>query len=280
MAEASAPASAANLGPGFDTLALAVDLRCTISAVPAADWEVAQVGRRRAPDADLVIKAARGAVGDHPLAMTVQSDIPVGKGLGSSSAVTVAAAAAAWRARGHDPSPDEVYQLAASIEGHPDNAAAAVYGGLISVGADGSVRSLELNRAFHVVLAVPPQGLSTKEARRALPNEVPLQVAVRTMQRLSSLLDGLRTGSGAALKAALGDELHEAPRARLSPVSGDLITGALEAGAVYACWSGAGPSVLAVSAQDHVGEVIERLLDIVGPGGEVLEPGVAQTGLV
>jgi len=279
VVEASAPASAANLGPGFDTVALALEMRCTVSASRSGTWSVAQVGRYRAPDGDLVVEAARTAVGDQPLAITVRSDIPVGRGLGSSSAVIAASAAAAWRSVGHDPTPEEVFELTASLEGHPDNAAAAVYGGLVSVGADGSVRSLELARSLHVVLAIPLQSLPTEEARKILPEQVPRAVAVRSLQRLAALLEGLRTGSAAAFQAALGDELHEGPRAGLSPMSGDLITGALDAGAHYACWSGAGPSVVAITDGEHAGAVVERLRHITGSGGDVVEPAIAWTGL-
>ncbi|MGB5167837.1 MAG: homoserine kinase, partial [Acidimicrobiia bacterium] len=140
VASASAPASSGNLGPGFDVLGLALDLRCVVEAVPADRMTVddgdgpVDLGSR-----DMLFGAVMAAV-DRPMALVVDNAIPRTRGLGSSSAVTAAAAAAALLAVGREPVREEIYELVAGIEGHGDNAAPAVYGGLMAVGSNGPHR--------------------------------------------------------------------------------------------------------------------------------------------
>ena len=133
MAEASAPASSANLGPGFDTLALALDLRCRVSAQPANDWSITHHGPERYEGLhgeDAILYAAH-RMSDRPLALEVWNHVPLCRGLGSSAAALAAGAMAAGRAAGADPTQDDVFALVSEVEGHPDNAAAAAYGGLV-----------------------------------------------------------------------------------------------------------------------------------------------------
>ena len=142
---AIAPASSANLGPGFDCLGLAVDLWCRVEASPADQWIVVEPDREFAPKpTDFVRRAVEAAVG-RPMHLAIDSEVPRSRGLGSSSAVMVAGAAAALRAMGKEPESDHLFELVATIEGHGDNAGAAVYGGLIAVadGTSGEYRSPE-----------------------------------------------------------------------------------------------------------------------------------------
>jgi homoserine kinase len=279
MCEVSAPASSANLGPGFDTLALALELRCRVAAVRSGEWSVKHVGTERPQHGDAVLDAARRVTGA-PLELTVRNEIPIGKGLGSSAAAAAAGVAAAWRAVGHAPEPAEVFRVAAEIDGHADNAAAAVYGGLVSVTTSGEVHRLELSDRIRLVLAVPDVQLPTRRAREVLPGSVERDAVVRSLQRLVALVEGLRTGDPGMLGTAAGDELHEHPRGHLNPHAGRLIEVARDAGAWHACWSGAGPSVLALTAADRVGVVAAAMRAELADGGVVMAPSMAVEGLV
>lgn len=278
-ASASAPASSANLGPAFDCIALALELRCRVTAAPSNSWSVRHVGTNRPePDApDAVLAAAQAAVSG-PLELVVDNEIPVGRGLGSSSAAYAAGVLAAWRAVGESHPVETLFDLVASLEGHPDNAAAAVFGGLVLATAGGSVRRLPWNPGLVVVLAVPHATLSTKIARTALPDQYPADVVVRSLARASALVAGLLSGDAVLLAEAGGDELHEAPRHAMRPEVTGLIGAARNAGAFHAAWSGAGPSVVAITSPEGVGRVEAGLAAQLGDEGAVMTPRVATSG--
>lgn len=282
MTEATAPASSANLGAGFDTLALALELRCRVVAEPSADWGVDHVGEHRpgSSSPDAVLGAAQVAIGkDRPMHLTVNSNIPVARGLGSSAAASAAGALAAWRATGKEPSRRQVFDLVVSLEGHADNAAATVFGGLHAVTVTGVAHPLALHPDLVPVIAVPEAMLLTSDARAALPDSVSRQVVVRSLQRAVALVEGLRTGDPVLLAAAAGDEIHEEPRNDLNPEAVRLIEGARVAGALFACWSGAGPSVLAVAPIAQRPKVARTLASVLDGRGMVLTPEIATEGL-
>ena len=240
-------------------------------AEPASSWSV----HHRGPEPylgtqrdDAILVAAR-EVGSQPLRMEVTNRIPLCRGLGSSAAAYAAGALAAFRASGHDPGHDELFHCVRQLEGHPDNAAAAVYGGLVAA-VDGSVIHPPLSPRLVPVVAAPGFELRTKDSRKVLPKSVPVQAAVRTIGRVAALLEGLRTGSARLLDLAGGDEIHEAPRTTHNPHTRQLITAALEAGALHACLSGAGPSVLCLAREGHAESLVNDLRDAVGPGGRVM----------
>lgn len=283
MAEASAPASSANLGPGFDTLALALDIRCRVSAERSAAWSVRHHGAERpAPGAgDAVLDAARMAVGsDRPLALSVDNDVPVGRGLGSSAAAYAAGALAAWRAMGEEHPPEYLFELVTAFEGHPDNAAATVFGGLVLTTGDGRVHRLPWNPVFRLVVAVPDRPFATRDARAVLPASYPADAVVRSNGRVAALVAGMLTGDESVLVSAGGDEIHEEPRSRVRPDVAALVQAARSAGAAHAAWSGAGPSVLALVSEDHVDGVVDAFRRRLGGEGAVLLPAVATTGAV
>jgi len=271
-ASATAPASSANLGPGFDFLALALEIRCRVTLEHASEWSIPL-------EAEAIVKEVTAVVGSPgPFAVTIESDIPVGRGLGSSAALAVATAVAAMRADEQEPDPAVILAAASGVEGHPDNAAAAVYGGLVAVSPSGP-RRLTLAPTLLPVVAVPNQTLATAEARDALPATLPHAAAARSAARAAFLIEGLRTGDADALAAAVGDELHEGPRAALSPLTTHLIEVALRAGALHAAWSGAGPSVLALATANSVDAIEGALKDELAEDGRVLRPSIAISGL-
>lgn len=270
---ASAPASSANLGPGFDSLALALDLRCEVRAEQAASWSVRHSGPEPfagRPENDAVLAAAK-RFSTRPLRIEVVNRIPLCRGLGSSAAAYAAGAMAALAAGGRSLRPDELFHCVRELEGHPDNAAAAVYGGLAAV-AEGTVFHPPLSPDLVPVLAVPGFETKTGESRKVIPAAVTVEAAVRTIGRVAALLEGLRSGSAAALRLAGGDEIHETPRTLHDPRAGGLIEAALEAGALHACLSGAGPSVLCLVHRSEVRTAKAALEAAVDPRGRVITP--------
>lgn len=269
IGEASAPGSSGNLGPGFDTLALAISLRCKATAEPSETMTITEKGTTsRLEPRDMIYRAVDMAVG-RPMHVTVVNEIPRARGLGSSGAVTSAVAAAAMKSVGDDGGRTRVFEISAELEGHADNPAASVFGGLVAASSTG-VKQMKLHDSLKLVAGIPDAKLRTTDARRALPDSVSLEVAARTISRLSFLLAGLADGDVDALAHAGGDEIHESPRGELSPVSGELIDAALRAGAAHACWSGAGPSVLAMTTTASRGRVIGAMGGVLGMTGEVL----------
>jgi len=207
--------------------------------------------------------------------LVIENDVPRSRGLGSSSAVMVAAAAAAMRAEGSEPVSHDLYELVTEIEGHGDNAGAAVFGGLVAV-ADGTLRRLELASSLRFVFGIPDDALKTADARSALPDDIPRQAAARNVARVAFLVEGLRTGDPDALARAGGDEIHEAHRAHLSPVTGRMMSAALAAGALHAAWSGAGPTAIAIVTDTE--PVVAAMKTTLGDAGRVEVLEVAQSG--
>jgi homoserine kinase len=277
---ASAPATSANLGPAFDCMALALEIRCIVKASPAPAWSIEHIGRcQPAPgEGDGVLSSARRAVGDnHPLALQVDADIPIAKGLGSSAAASVAGIAAALRVVEGEAKHDNVYRLASELEGHADNVAAAVYGGLTLVPAEGMPHRLPIHPALQLVVAVPARNLPTEQARRVIDEMHPQGRVLRSLARVAALTSGLITGDPALLDAAHGDEIHELPRQSISPEVASLIEVGRSAGALHAARSGAGPSVIAFCTSETRERVAAAFVDA---GVEALTPQLASTGLI
>jgi len=278
IGSASAPASSGNLGPGFDALALALALRCNVTAEISEAMTISENGStRRLADDDMISRAVRMAV-DRPMHLTVTNEIPRARGLGSSSAVTAAAAAAAMKAMSVEGGRNRVFTIVDELEGHADNAAAAVFGGLVVATSNG-VQRLGFHETLVPVVGIPHAELRTADARAALSADIPREVVVRSLARTAFLIEGLRSANPAALASAAGDELHEKPRAAMSPITGELMAAARAGGALHACWSGAGPSALAFATAATVGRVIGAMAGVLGTHGEVLSLDIDTEGL-
>ena len=277
---ARAPASSANLGPGFDALALALSLYVEVEVREADRLSVEPAGEGADLPADashLAARVVRHVAGHDRFAIAVRSDIPVGRGLGSSAALAAAAAAAAG-------APDPL-AVAAEHDGHPENAAASVVGGLVTAATvEGRPVALPmpLDPGLAFVVLVPDRRLPTAEARAALPAAVPHRDAAFNLGRLGLLLAGLADGRRLVREAA-EDRLHQPHRTPLVPESPALLAGLLDAGALASCWSGAGPSLLAVctaDAADGVRRAGEELLAAHGVAGRALRLDADHQGLV
>lgn len=272
--KARVPASSANLGPGFDTLAVALSLYVEVEVEPADELHIEAHGEGSDLPADtshLAARIASSVVGHDRLRITVRSDIPVARGLGSSAALAVAAAAAAGA--------DDPLAIAAAAEGHPENAAASVLGGFITASSvnDHPVASrLPLDEGLTFVVLIPSRALSTKRARGALPAHVPHSDAAFNLGRMGMLVAGL-ADRRMLVHEATEDRLHQSHRTPLFPEARHLMDGLVEAGALASCWSGAGPTILGIVAREHGGRVRaagERLLSETGLAGDarLLDP--------
>lgn len=241
---ATAPASSANLGPGFDCLAVALELRIEVSIEPAKCFTVRAEGEGEAIPATsdhLAARVLREVLGHDEAVVRIRSDIPVGRGLGSSAALAVATAAAAGAS---DP-----LGVACRIEGHPENAAAAVHGGLVAATVldDGTPLAvgLPLDADATFVVLVPEQSLSTEEARAALPVHVRHMDAAHNVSRTGVLIGALSDLS-LFRPGVMSDRLHQPYRLALMPEAEALMQALTTAGALGAAWSGAGPSMVAI----------------------------------
>ena len=261
-----APASSANLGPGFDALAVALQMHLEL--------EVAETGTF-AVHTDLPLPldrsnlCVRGFERLHPadgFEFTIRSPIPLSGGLGSSAAAIVAGVMAA----------DHVFELdadllavATEVEGHPDNVAAALLGGFV-ICAEGAATRFDVPAGLEGVIVVPPGRVSTAQARAALPEQVALSDAVHNVAHASLLVLGLARGEWDFVARGLRDRLHQPRRAHLYPESLALIQRARRLGALGATISGAGPAVLVWTHYEQTGGVVEGLRRAAVEGSQVM----------
>jgi homoserine kinase len=248
---ARVPASSANLGPGFDCLAVALALYLEVTLDPSEVFAISSEGCGAGlfdDEHSLGARVAAEVLGHTNFSMHVKSDIPLSRGLGSSAALAVAAAVAAGA--------EDPLTISARTDGHAENAAASLLGGLVvarSDGADGVVaRPLALDFEWRFVVVIPDEELSTADARRVLPERVPFADAVHNLGAMGLLLAGLADHDD-FVASAMDDFLHQPYRMDLLPFASPLLATLREAGASGSCWSGAGSTMLglATSAKAH-----------------------------
>jgi homoserine kinase len=286
------PASSANLGPGFDALALALALHNEVEIEESDRVSVGVHGEgagRLDPGATNVV--ARGAAMAYEAAgrafrgaaIQCVNRIPLGRGLGSSAAAWVGGLVGANALLGAPLDRDALVTLAARAEGHPDNVAAALLGGLtVSCSTEGRVVAVRLPvpPAVQWVVLVPEVESATREARAVLPDTVPRADAVYNVQRVSLLLAALGAGRTELLEVAMRDRLHQPYRLPLFPWMGAVEAAARQAGAFGCVLSGAGSAILAAvrDAAEGVAQAMEAALHAAGLRGRALPLQVDTTG--
>lgn len=234
------PASSANLGPGFDVFAAALSPALELRVSDAPEFALASNLPLPTDRTNLVVRAFERLLPADGRRFEISSQIPLSGGLGSSAAAIVAGLLAASTIGSLDV---DVLALAIELEGHPDNVAAALLGGVV-VWADGEAHRIDPPSGLAAVLVVPGEGVLTARARAALPQAVPLADAVYNTAHGALLMLGLASGDFDLVARGLRDRLHQPYRASLYPRSADLAARASQLGALGATISGAGPSVL------------------------------------
>jgi len=252
------PASSANLGPGYDVLAAALDLGLELEVEETGSFSVQSDVPGLPLDAtNLCVRAFEALRPVDGLAFRIRSEIPVAAGLGSSAAAIVAGLCAA----------DHMYELdapilalATELEGHPDNVAAAYLGGLV-ICADGEPARFTAPAGLEGVLVMLPEQVPTAQARAALPVEVPMAEVVYNIAHASLLVLGLAREDFSLIARGLADRIHQPRRGHLYPRSIALVERGPAIGAVGASISGAGPTVLFWCHWEHTGTVLTTLRD-------------------
>lgn len=278
------PATSANLGPGFDCLGLALTMWNVVTAEPALAWEVEVRGEGEASlprGADnLVARAARraleeaGAAGT-ALRLTLDNGVPLARGLGSSAAAAVGGLLAADALLGHPLGRERLLALAVELEGHGDNAAPALWGGLTVFSpreGGGAVVRFPPPPGLRLGVVIPEVPVSTAAARAALPGTVPRDDAVHNVQRACLLVAALAAGRLDLLGYALSDRLHQPYRAPLVPGLAEALAGGVP-GVSGVCLSGSGPTLLCFLDQDLPEEAVAAALSLVA--SPLRERGVA-----
>ena len=285
----SAPASSANLGAGFDAVALAIELRMTARVrelAPGASsvWTYSGI---HAPTHDgLRGTVERGidriAPAAPPLAVELDNAIPLGAGLGSSAAAHAIGVAIGARLVDRAPDDDLLAHVVADLEGHPDNALAAWYGGAIvaALGDDGLTAARFDLPAVEAVIAVPAIDFPTEEARALMPDAYTRADAVHSVQRAALLGAALASGRLDLLRAAVRDRMHQPYRAAAIPGLDKMLD--LDDPAIVAvALSGAGPSVIALVRGDveRIGRLLAGIFAENGVSSTILTPALAQRGI-
>jgi homoserine kinase len=251
------PASSANLGPGYDVLAAALSLSLELEVEETGEFfvhsDLPGVPRDRT---NLCVRAFEALRPADDVTFHIRSEIPPAAGLGSSAAAIVAGLCAADHLYELDA---PLFQLARELEGHPDNVAAALYGGFVISAADGEPVRFEPAPGLEGVLAIPDHEVPTAAARAALPEEVPIGDAVHNVAHASLLVLGLAKDDFSLIGRGLRDSLHQPRRRDLYPGSMELVDRAEELGAVGATISGAGPTVLFWCHWQQTGSVMDAV---------------------
>jgi homoserine kinase len=268
------PASSANLGPGFDCFAAALSLFLELEVSEAERFELLSELDVPHDRSNLTVAAFERILPASGYRFAVRSQIPLSGGLGSSAAAVLAGLLAADRLSGGGA---EVLALATELEGHPDNVAAALLGGVV-VCADAEPHRFDAPGGLQALLVVPREAVATQQAREALPVQIPLGDAVYNTAHGALLMLGLATADFELVGRGLRDRLHQPYRAHLYPRSAELVAGATALGALGATISGAGPTVLVWVERAAAAAVARALDERVGAWADVLAAEFVNAG--
>lgn len=259
MFKVKVPATCANLGPGFDTLGLALDLYNTyyIEEIEKG-LEITGCEEEFADENNLVYTSMMDCfekIGYNPkgIKIDMHTDIPISRGLGSSAACIIAGVMGANLIAGSPLNKDEVFQIATEIEGHPDNIAPALFGGLVvSIMEENEIyyTKVDIHKGIKFIALIPDFTLSTREARGVIPESIPFKDAVFNVSRVSILISSLVNGELHLLKHGVKDALHQNYRGELIPDYFNIIKTCEELGALGSILSGAGPTIMNIVRED------------------------------
>lgn len=290
------PATSANLGPGFDSLGLALDLwnEATITLAIEYSVQIHGEGRERlsAGQNNLIIRSAQRLaeiVGKRlpPFHLDCVNHIPLSSGLGSSAAAKLTGLLGANALLGKPLSKQEILDLAAEMERHSDNVAPALLGGLVvSTLENGKVLAHKIHMdanhdpSIHITVVLPDFHLSTQQARAALPEQVTLKDAVHNLSRAVMVTEAFRSGDLDLLGKAMTDTLHQPYRLWLIPGGREAMEAAKEAGASAAAISGSGPSIIAFSSKGNpeIGEAMTDAFEQAGHSARTFQLKISQHG--
>jgi homoserine kinase len=285
------PATSANLGPGFDAMALALDLYLEIEAAPAAQFSIDASGRNQdvcgGLTRNLLIETYKSVLAAEqkplvPLAIRMQNGIPVGMGCGSSAAVRLAAVALASAFGALDWDPAAIVERAAQLEGHPDNVAACWHGGLtIAAGGEQlAIVSIAPPNYWQALLVLPENPLATSKARGLLPQSYERQDVVSNLQAVALLTAAFALGRADLMQAATRDRLHQPYRSRICPLLPALLPLVGSLGVMSITLSGAGPAVMLLTQNPDRNELRDAILERARPvcPVEILPAGLNHQG--
>ena len=266
MIRISVPATSANLGIGYDTLGMAVSLYSHFTFERSDALEITGCPEEFQNKNNLVYVSFVDALQEwgekpFPVQLDIQTEVPVARGLGSSSTCVVAGIMAAAALTGHTVDRAELVRIAAGVEGHPDNVAPAILGGAVcSFTPEGGLpRCLryEVSDKLRFITVIPPYEVHTSEARKVVPQEVPLANAVWQMGRIAGMTRGLETGDLDLVAAANDDRLQEPYRRALIPDYDAVRACCLEGGAKTMWISGSGSTLMAVTDDTIVAKFLQ-----------------------
>ncbi len=274
------PATTANLGPGFDCMGMALPVYNTVTieetVLPGTGVEINVISEDDKADElslehipmdenSIIYKAVEllyNSIGQTPseLKITIHTQIPVARGLGSSASVIVGGLLAANELLGHPADEAALLSIATEVEGHPDNVTPAIVGGLVLTSSedDGSIvyRKLEWPKEWSITVCIPEYELATDISRSVLPKEVPIQDAVFNAKRLGMFVHALHTKDSALMKLALKDKLHQPYRMKLVPGLEKITENLKHEENVLGCvLSGAGPAILVISEKNNLDKI-------------------------
>jgi homoserine kinase len=268
------PASSANLGPGFDSFAAALDIWLELEVTEAGEFSVTTDLAVPTDRTNLVVSSFERIHTADGLRFAISSDIPLSGGLGSSAAAIIAGILAAKEISGEQP---DVLRFACGVEGHPDNVSAALLGGVVVVSHLNPHR-FDPPADIAAILVVPHEAVSTREARAALPAQVPLADAADNVAHGALLMLGLQSGDPSLICRGLRDHLHQPYRAKLYPRSAALLAKARELGALGATISGAGPTVLFWVTANQLNSVTKHLTALTTDWAQVMPTHFTPSG--
>jgi homoserine kinase len=298
--EVRVPASTANMGAGFDCLGLALEMylsvRATVLSVPGARTRARSHGVRgtselpSTPEQNLIFRAMRHTADREGyelprVRLAVQNEIPVAGGLGSSAAATVAGIALSFAVTGRPISKDATLRYATEMEGHPDNVAAALLGGLVVTFTrnDGTVAAVRKQwpKVIRLIVVTPSVKLETKKSRAVLAATIPRADAVHNLQRSALFIASLEERRYDLLWDAMQDKLHQTAREALIPGLAEVLALPRMPGLLGVALSGAGPSVLALATgrYDEIGKAIAQCFDRHNLSPTIRNLEAAQEGL-